>query len=540
MDKALCDSLILEYTSKLYGFAVNKTNSIERAEELASRITLEVYASLLRRDSVANIPAYIYRIAENVWARFCDESHRTSWCDICDFDLTDGSDFTERIMESETYAKLRVEIAHLSKIRREILMLHYYDSMKLADIAAKLKIPLGTVKWHISGAKSELKEGMDTMRNIGKLGLAPIEFTNMGHDGQPGKKGDTSSFLERRLTQNIAYAAYHNARSINEIADELGVSPVFVADEVAILEEYGFMDKVSGDKYLTNILIYEPSRELAEKEHGIFCRYAKKVRELYVPRLIEALHGYDRTNIYIPENDENLLLWSGIAYALCSDRLCSNNRSDAYKYAVPRKDGGNYIAFAELAASFDISFDARKYSCCGNMTRGSDKYPVRAWQIGTNYDTRNGGWSDNLYTDYEYLYEFYTGKIEKSAENIEKYERLHKRGLLTSDDKVNIVCIIGGKEWMNQNNFTKSLPMGGSEMDALRDALAEELSSLHAPMTPPHMLPLRREYIKNSLLSNSVRMRVLELLVADGTLTVPTGEAAAGLNTLMFADVIPE
>ena len=30
---------------------------------------------------------------------------------------------------------------------------------------------------------------------------------------------------------------------VNEIAEELGINPIFVEDEVAVLEEYGFMDK---------------------------------------------------------------------------------------------------------------------------------------------------------------------------------------------------------------------------------------------------------------------------------------------------------
>ena len=126
MDKALCDKIICEYTDKLFGFAMTKTRSIRRAEELASRITLEVYASLLRRDSVTNIPAYIYRVAQNVWARYTDEYRRSPYVNIDDGDVWDGEDFTEQVEQSETYAKLRTEIAHLSETRREILVLHYY------------------------------------------------------------------------------------------------------------------------------------------------------------------------------------------------------------------------------------------------------------------------------------------------------------------------------------------------------------------------------------------------------------------------------
>lgn len=64
----------------------------------------------------------------------------------------------------------------------------------------------------------------------------------MGHCVCSGSKGDTADFLAKVITQNIAYAAYHQPRTINEIAEEFGINPIFVEDEVAVLEEYGFMD----------------------------------------------------------------------------------------------------------------------------------------------------------------------------------------------------------------------------------------------------------------------------------------------------------
>ena len=48
--------------------------------------------------------------------------------------------------------------------------------------------------------------------------------------------------------------------------------------------------------------------------------------------------------------------------------------------------------------------------------------------------------ADNRWQDYEYLYEFMTGRITKSPEDIEKYMRLREKGYLTADDEVNIIC----------------------------------------------------------------------------------------------------
>ena len=534
MDKELCDRIICEYNKKLYGFALTKTGSIERAEELAARITLEVYSSLLKRENIANINAYVYRIAQNVWARFTDEYRNSPYCGLDDFDIEDSDDFTERVAESETYAKLRLEIAYLSKLRREILVRHYYKSMKLSDIAKELDIPLGTVKWHLSGAKSTLKEGMKTMRSIGKLGIDPISFSELGHDGRPGSKGDTADFFSRRLTQNIAWAAYHKPLTINEIADEIGVSPIFVADEVEVLEEYGFMDRL-GDKYLTNMYITDPTKELCEAEHELNVAYAKKICEVYIPKVVEALMDFDRSKLYIPDGDENLWLWSGIMFA-ASYQLNLCEQDDALdEYRVRRKDGGNYVAFACVNRSFDVSFDGRKYGACGSMTRGSDKYPIFSWQVTTCYDTREMGWRENLWTDYEYLYEFYTGALKKEPSQIEHYKRLRDKGYLTADDEVNLICVNHeGAKWLGETPFSRSLPQANDEIRALLGELSDKLYKLREPHFPEHIRPLAKLYARPNL-----RMYIIEQLVGSGVLKLPSQKRAAGLNTLLFVDRLP-
>jgi hypothetical protein len=52
LDKQAADALIIRYNKKLFGFALSKMSNISKAEDLASRITLEVYTSLLKRENI--------------------------------------------------------------------------------------------------------------------------------------------------------------------------------------------------------------------------------------------------------------------------------------------------------------------------------------------------------------------------------------------------------------------------------------------------------------------------------------------------------
>ena len=74
-----------------------------------------------------------------------------------------------------------------------------------------------------------------------------------------GTMGSTANFFRSALSQNIAYCVYRQPKTINEIADCLGVSPVYIESK-RIFEEYGYLIK-KGNKYLANLLIDEPNEK---------------------------------------------------------------------------------------------------------------------------------------------------------------------------------------------------------------------------------------------------------------------------------------
>ena len=114
MEKSRADKIITEYYKKLYGFALSKMTDIDKAEELASRITLEVYSSLLNAEEIANINGYIYRIACNVFARYVDERKKSAHLAIDSVFLPDNVDFEKNLVADEEAKNLRREIAYLS------------------------------------------------------------------------------------------------------------------------------------------------------------------------------------------------------------------------------------------------------------------------------------------------------------------------------------------------------------------------------------------------------------------------------------------
>lgn len=548
MDKIFADKMIEKFQKTFYGYARSKTYTIEEAEELAARIVLEAYVTLLKVDDIYNWESYLYRIASNVYARYVKEIKRNSNLTIYDMEITSDVDFTKNIMQSEEYKLLKREISWLSRTQREIIYMHYYEDKKISIISRALNLPEGTVKWHLYDAKKIMKEGMEKMRNSGELGIKPVSFWCMGHDGCPGNKGDTSDFLNTKLRQNIVYSAYFNAKTISEIATDLGVSPVYIEDEVDFLEEYGFFDKLSGDRYLTNIKIDNLPLKVMDGFKSIQKDIANIICDEYVPLLADTFSDYQKLEVYVPDNDFNYLLWSLVMLALGGGQWY-NAFSDpsllgGTHYRVKRKDGGDYIAQA-LVYDEEKELSANPhYKTCGDMTRESLQYAVASWQNSTDFDLREFGWRDNLTSDFEYLYLYMTGKMDKSEATLENFRRLYERGLLYKDgncDAVNVVVAKVCTDEFNKinghsNKFIKLLPAYPDNMIRYIKSKLHLMYESEKMYYPKHMHKLVEYYAS----MNFNRIMVLDELVERGILKPLTEKQRKGVMTIVFSDVLPK
>lgn len=529
MNKQNADRIISSYVKKLFGFAMSRLSKIDEAEELAAEITLQVYEALLKQDNIVNLDGYVYRIARNVYARYIDGRKRGTAIDGIEF-IPDSKDFASELMNSESYGILRREITYLSKIQREIIIQHYFHDKKVSQIARLLSIPENTVKWHLACSRKELKTGMERTRITGTLGTEPIRFNNMGHGGTPGKLGDTANFLAKVITQNIAYAAYHQPRTINEIAEELGINPIFVEDEVAVLAEYGFMDKLPGEKYRTNICISEFNETYYRIYKEINQKYTKLFAEKFFAPVLESITEIPEW-LHVPDNDINLLKWSMVCFL--SNSLATAEISGE-KFSVKRPDGGDYIAFAsvDVKPDWDMS-DAEEdiYWACGDMNRDRCNEDVwwKSWQLDCHWTARRGNWRDNLSEDYDKMYFWLKNQLPETASNAESYARLLDKGYLLKKDgeyRCNLIICDSKKKW---HEFLPDTP---EEITALSREYAAEALKAELYGQPEHMHELLKCFTQN--MACKLHTRMMKQLLDMGVLKMPTEEQAKGLCTIMY------
>jgi len=528
MNKEFADKTIEKYIYKIYGFALTKTLNIDLAEELASNITFEVYKSFLKSDNIFNVDGFVWKLACNAYSQFVSEE--VSRKSVFVAPLDDEDTFAD-----EAYDRMRYEIAFLGKVQREVIVLHYFDKLKITEVAERLRLSVGTVKWHLHEARNNLKESyLDESESKIKPQLPLFtEMTSLGFLG--GWRIGMDYYFQRNLSQNIAFAAYHRAKTSVEIAKELEIPEVFIEDEISHLCENGFITKEPGSKYRTNFCIIKPIDEDFERVK----KYAKIICDMYIPLLdLNSLSESVGQTIYTPNRDMNFLLWSIVAFA-CSRKLRTiDERTVWQKYFVKRKDGGEYIALAKMDDMREHKKEGEFKNIDSITYCNPNVYPVYYWQFHSRFDERKYSRETSIYPLFETLYDFIRGKIPREPSQVDKYKQLFDNGLIISKGRTEIANTVIFNNSIEK--FEAMLPDIPDTLKSIGKELDEEIFQQRKSIYASHKQDLGRALTLNSLAGSNIRVAVIEQLLDKSILKPLKKNQRLSVNTIMFCDFLPE
>ena len=161
MKTKIAEAYVMELAGPIYGFALKRCACLQDAEDLSQEILLGAFTALKEREDIVDANRYVWTIAHNALTNY----YRSGGAVYAEIpiqsrpDLADASkpELEEQLISDETTAKLYREIAYLSSLQRRIVTAYYFEHRKQAEIAEQLKIPVGTVKWHLFEAKRELR-----------------------------------------------------------------------------------------------------------------------------------------------------------------------------------------------------------------------------------------------------------------------------------------------------------------------------------------------------------------------------------------------
>jgi len=521
---------------------VKKSFSYDEAEELSGEMLKELYLSFLKTDQLVNPEGYVWRICQHVFAKYVNQKKLQKGLSLDanggQLSYFDDYDFGQT---AQALSRLRKEIGFLSSSRRQILYSFYYEGKSIVQIAKEQALPTGTVKWHLNKARNDLKEGFTMKREIGSLGLSPVSAINFSHNGRPGSNGGPEFYLQDKINLNLVYSVYEEPKTISEIAEDLGMTPVFLEDKIKLLVDNGFLVELKGGRYTTYVK-FTPDKVSIEAGDKIMLQQleaAKLLCQKYLPQVRKA--AGEIKELYIPGGNRELFEESLVFLAICRKCALPIER-DLSKYLIRTLDGGEYYATVNIKPEItDPEYkpkfnDGRDFSGCGEMSRVSEKYPaVFSWSFDSRFDNRKGAWQNNLTSDYEALYEVITKSISDTKSNSEKFDRLRERGFITKDGKINVMLVKG-----SLSDLLEKIP---SPDKALLDEFAKialDSAMLVAKLYPSQMQDFVIAEFVNNFIGNNVAMMVLDQLYDSATFRPLTEEEKVTANLLMFSDKLPE
>lgn len=535
------NEIINRYLKPIFSFTLKRTKTIQDAEDLAQEIVIKIYKNLRNIESIYNIESYIWRIAHNTLANYY-RSKSKSFVGVNIDDLVgkikcEKTNLEENHIKNESINKLKEKIAYLSKLQRQIVILYYYEGKKQEEISQLLDIPKGTVKWHLFDAKKELKKGMEKMDNkVSELKFNPIKFSFMGVNGSIGKDGGTSNFFKSSLAQNIIYSIYVEGKTVNEIAELLSVSPVYVESEVEYLEEYSFLTSLPGNKYISNMLIDEVTEEQLYLIDNMYKNASKLIANDIFDEVMKS-EVIKSENLYYPEEDKNFLMWTLVLYIISQSESSEDSPIKFEDIATIRKDGGCYIASASIDNPFLKKPDIYKYAdnWFGPLWNGYDKTIL--WQINSNWCTRNiniDTYADISQRDIR-LINRYANKENLSSEEFSYLaEKGYIRGSIGKDD-LNFV-------WIKDSDTRDALLDIGYQIklkykDDLRNIKSEYIK-IALKNTPKHLRKAREFELQDIFKCNGLFLlySLMELLDSGRLQEVEVEYKKKSLNTLLITN----
>lgn len=312
MRRETAAELLGENLKNIFAFSISNLYDKQDAEDLTNDIIVEVLSSVDRLENDDAFYGFMWRIAENTLKKRIRKKNSVRIKHNCDFYGVNWETPEEQVIENEELMVLRRELSLLSKQYREVTVQHYVKNKSVSEISRELKISEEMVKYYLFKTRRILKEGVQMERNLGERSYNPSDF---GIDFWGG--GDNHyvwQTFERKLPCNIVLAAYEKPLTLWELSLELGVSAVYLEDELDILMEHNFIKK-TGERYQTNFIIFKEDYEEDFLKMIVSTVSPEKVIKEITKTVEEQLPEFRKKDFGL-KLDDNKLRWFLINYLL--------------------------------------------------------------------------------------------------------------------------------------------------------------------------------------------------------------------------------
>ncbi|MEH7250482.1 sigma-70 family RNA polymerase sigma factor [Neobacillus niacini] len=159
----IIDQLMQEYSDDILHLVYTYVKNRTTAEDLTQEIFLKCYEKLNQFNQQATLKTWVYRIASNHCKDYLRSWHyrKITLSDkILDYIPSKLKQVEEEIIANSEENILTNAVMNLPLKYREVVFLHYYEELSLAEISKITTVNINTIKTRLKRAKELLKDKM--------------------------------------------------------------------------------------------------------------------------------------------------------------------------------------------------------------------------------------------------------------------------------------------------------------------------------------------------------------------------------------------
>lgn len=160
-DQLAFEAFIRRYHGPLLGYLDRLLHNGQKAEDLAQETFIRLIRQLRQGGVPERIKPWLYQVAKNLCRDYWRSGGYKTDSSLTP-ELPDRPDERTSVVElyerQETRKELVQVLEELSEVQRDVVMLRFFQDLKLQEIAEVLELPLGTVKAHLYQSLRKLKK----------------------------------------------------------------------------------------------------------------------------------------------------------------------------------------------------------------------------------------------------------------------------------------------------------------------------------------------------------------------------------------------
>ncbi len=154
------DEIIDRYKDAIFRMVYMHIGDFHKAEDITQEIFIKIFKNLSKFRGDSSIFTWIYKITINTISTYAKRSRTIADMLSVDYmeDLPDDDWDEEKLIEGLQNSSVISLIQRLRDKYKEVLILYYYQDLKVEDICSIINEPQGTIKSKLHRGRNMLKD----------------------------------------------------------------------------------------------------------------------------------------------------------------------------------------------------------------------------------------------------------------------------------------------------------------------------------------------------------------------------------------------